>query len=191
MSLGPQCWRCRKRRVRCDSRQPACKRCLSANSDCPGYGDKKPITWRKPIVVLNHSDAAPLPAQHAAPVGTRTGGDGKAPENAAHTGLMHRSPPTRGVLLQLRMAAEAVSYYNAQVAPDLLPFRTTHSPYLVELQQLGSFSGYFQYAYMSIMAIHRLASTAQASPAPMRGEALQRDDLDALACSLAKGDFRA
>jgi hypothetical protein len=54
MSLGPQCWRCRKRRVRCDSLEPACGKCTAAGVPCPGYGKTKPVTWRTPIVATEN-----------------------------------------------------------------------------------------------------------------------------------------
>lgn len=40
---GPQCLSCKKRRVRCDSAKPVCRRCGRDGIECPGY--KKPTTW--------------------------------------------------------------------------------------------------------------------------------------------------
>ncbi|KAF2752752.1 hypothetical protein EJ05DRAFT_490653 [Pseudovirgaria hyperparasitica] len=46
-SLAPQCWSCRRRRVRCDSEKPACLKCQVKGIECPGYGDTKPLVWIK------------------------------------------------------------------------------------------------------------------------------------------------
>lgn len=39
-TLGPQCLKCRKRRVKCDSAKPRCDRCRRDNFECPGYVDR-------------------------------------------------------------------------------------------------------------------------------------------------------
>ena len=44
-SSAPQCHNCRKRRIRCDSALPTCKKCARKGIDCPGYGKKKPLVW--------------------------------------------------------------------------------------------------------------------------------------------------
>jgi hypothetical protein len=49
MALTTQCWKCRWRRVRCDSLQPACSKCTSRGLVCPGYSDVKPLRWRHQI----------------------------------------------------------------------------------------------------------------------------------------------
>lgn len=46
MSLGSQCWGCRWRRVRCDSQQPDCSKCVRKGLQCPGYSATKPLRWR-------------------------------------------------------------------------------------------------------------------------------------------------
>lgn len=40
-----QCHNCRKRRIRCDSTQPACKKCAVKGLECLGYGKQKPLVW--------------------------------------------------------------------------------------------------------------------------------------------------
>lgn len=48
LTLGPQCWSCRERRVRCGSEVPGCLKCAAKGLDCPGYGRTRPLRWRKP-----------------------------------------------------------------------------------------------------------------------------------------------
>jgi hypothetical protein len=40
-----QCHNCRKRRVRCDSSRPTCKKCALKGIECLGYGKQKPLVW--------------------------------------------------------------------------------------------------------------------------------------------------
>ncbi|OIW28760.1 C6 zinc finger domain-containing protein [Coniochaeta ligniaria NRRL 30616] len=44
------CWECRRRCLVCDFSQPACKRCSSSGTVCPGYSDAKPprLRWLAP-----------------------------------------------------------------------------------------------------------------------------------------------
>jgi hypothetical protein len=41
----PQCHNCRRRRIRCDSTLPSCRKCTRKGLDCPGYGRHKPLVW--------------------------------------------------------------------------------------------------------------------------------------------------
>ena len=40
------CMRCKKRRIKCDELEPACKRCTKSGYTCPGYDSEKPIKIR-------------------------------------------------------------------------------------------------------------------------------------------------
>lgn len=44
--LGPQCWTCRQRRIRCESQLPTCSNCRQKGLDCLGYSPIKPVKWR-------------------------------------------------------------------------------------------------------------------------------------------------
>lgn len=57
MGLGPQCWTCRSRRVRCTSEQPSCQKCYTKGIECDGYSDVKPITFRNKTVALKPFNA--------------------------------------------------------------------------------------------------------------------------------------
>jgi hypothetical protein len=48
-----QCWECQRRRRHCDFSRPACNKCQAAGIVCPGYEDKKPLTWLAPGTVLS------------------------------------------------------------------------------------------------------------------------------------------
>ncbi|KAK5988408.1 hypothetical protein PT974_12562 [Cladobotryum mycophilum] len=39
------CWECRRRKLRCDGKRPTCQTCQVREIVCPGYTEKKPLTW--------------------------------------------------------------------------------------------------------------------------------------------------
>ncbi|KAI1826573.1 hypothetical protein F4861DRAFT_536885 [Xylaria intraflava] len=47
-TLRKHCWECQRRRLVCDSAQPACNRCRKNGVECPGYSETKPLRWVKP-----------------------------------------------------------------------------------------------------------------------------------------------
>lgn len=53
MTERKRCWECVRRRLVCDSERPGCNRCKLASIDCPGYGEKKPVKFLEPGVVLS------------------------------------------------------------------------------------------------------------------------------------------
>nr|XP_036580103.1 C6 zinc finger domain protein [Colletotrichum truncatum]KAF6787935.1 C6 zinc finger domain protein [Colletotrichum truncatum] len=147
MSLGPQCWRCRKKRLRCDSSVPNCRKCTAADVDCPGYGDKRPIAWRNPLVLTDKGI-----------VRVRENGAHDKPASASVMGIICRSPRTVGSELELRMTADAIEYYNMRVAPDLVPYATQQSPYQIAPSAVGELAEYVRKSYISISALHRFVS---------------------------------
>ncbi|KAK1723058.1 fungal-specific transcription factor domain-containing protein [Colletotrichum acutatum] len=146
MTLGPQCWRCRKKRLRCDSSVPACRKCIIAHTECPGYGEKRPIAFRDPLVLT----------QKGVVVRTRSSSTtGSTSPPASVLGIVCRSPRTAGSVMELRIAADAMEYYNHHVAPDLVPYSTSTSPYQISPNQIASLASYLRNTYISIAALHR------------------------------------
>jgi hypothetical protein len=43
-----QCWECLRRSLACDGCRPVCNCCRSAGIVCPGYEDRRPLTWVTP-----------------------------------------------------------------------------------------------------------------------------------------------
>ncbi|KXH47834.1 hypothetical protein CSAL01_03327 [Colletotrichum salicis] len=160
MTLGPQCWRCRKKRLRCDSSIPACRKCIAADTECPGYGDKRPITFRDPLVlkqkgvVIRVRDREPEGRQDRDRGKTRSGRSSSSPP-ASVLGIVCRSPRTAGPVMKLRITADAMEYYNRHVAPDLVPYSTSTSPYQISPHQIASLASYLPNTYISIAAFHR------------------------------------
>ncbi|KAM0261515.1 hypothetical protein ACHAQJ_002198 [Trichoderma viride] len=44
-SKGPQCWECLRRGSACDGKIPICGNCSSAGMVCPGFNNRRPLTW--------------------------------------------------------------------------------------------------------------------------------------------------
>ncbi|KAI8272413.1 hypothetical protein K4K60_012815 [Colletotrichum sp. SAR11_57] len=141
MSLGPQCWRCRKRRLRCDSSLPSCRKCALASVSCPGYAPTRPIAWRNPLLLTSH-------------------GIVRVRENGAHEkaglgrasvmGIVCRAPRSVRSEVELRIAADAIEY-----SPDLVPYATERSPYQISPSEIGELAEYVRKSYISIAALHR------------------------------------
>lgn len=100
MTLGPQCWRCRKRRLRCDSSHPACRKCTAAGAACPGYGDKRPVAWRDPFVLTERGVVRIR----------EVGGPRDKPGSASVMGIVCRAPRSVGSELELRITVDAIAY---------------------------------------------------------------------------------
>ena len=56
-----QCWECRRRRLVCDGTQPVCAKCRAAGIVCPGFADKKPLTWLAPGQVMSRAGRKKAP----------------------------------------------------------------------------------------------------------------------------------
>ncbi|KAK5988948.1 Phomenoic acid biosynthesis cluster-specific transcriptional regulator-like protein [Cladobotryum mycophilum] len=48
LSNVTQCWECLRRKTYCDGTLPVCDICRRAGIVCPGFGDRKPLTWLPP-----------------------------------------------------------------------------------------------------------------------------------------------
>ncbi|KAJ3957907.1 hypothetical protein N0V92_005494 [Colletotrichum tropicale] len=178
MSLGPQCWRCRKRRLRCDSSLPSCRKCALASVSCPGYAPTRPIAWRNPLLLTSH-------------------GIVRVRENGAHEkaglgrasvmGIVCRAPRSVRSEVELRIAADAIEY-----SPDLVPYATERSPYQISPSEIGELAEYVRKSYISIAALHRFVSgepagVTRVSPGTLRS-APDKSDISEL---MAAGDFKS
>ncbi|KAJ5013582.1 hypothetical protein K4K57_002593 [Colletotrichum sp. SAR 10_99] len=185
MSLGPQCWRCRKRRLRCDSSLPSCLKCALASVACPGYAPTRPIAWRNPLLLTSH-------------------GIVRVRENGAHEkaalgrasvmGIVCRAPRSVRSEVELRIAADAIEYYNLHVAPDLVPYATERSPYQISPSEIGELAEYVRKSYISIAALHRFVSGEPAGVAGPRGmvrSAAPSPDGSDISELIAAGDFKS
>ncbi|KAJ0329697.1 hypothetical protein COL922a_012776 [Colletotrichum nupharicola] len=181
MSLGPQCWRCRKRRLRCDSSLPSCRKCALASVSCPGYAPTRPIAWRNPLLLTSHGIVRVR----------ENGAHEKAGSGSASVmGIVCRAPRSVRSEVELRIAADAIEY-----SPDLVPYATERSPYQISPSEIGELAEYVRKSYLSIAALHRFVSgepagVSRVSPGSLRSAAPSPDGSD-ISELTAAGDFKS
>lgn len=66
------CWECQRRRLVCDCARPICRKCKATGVVCPGYEDKKPLTWLAPGRVLSRTRKPRNPAAGQRKTGKKT-----------------------------------------------------------------------------------------------------------------------
>ncbi|KAK2043137.1 hypothetical protein LZ31DRAFT_524889 [Colletotrichum somersetense] len=64
-----RCWECLRRRLVCDATKPICNKCRVAGIVCPGYDDKKPLTWLAPGRVTCRTRRKPRNAEKESDTG--------------------------------------------------------------------------------------------------------------------------
>lgn len=124
------CWECRRRRLVCDCTRPVCDKCKATGVVCPGYEDRKPLTWLAPGKVLSRT-RKPRGSRQTAAKKTKDSSSSSSPESDAVSSSsssreeaalqkVHRQPPPR---TQLRTdmcdLAEAALY--CKTGPLQLP----------------------------------------------------------------------
>ncbi|CZT41582.1 uncharacterized protein RSE6_01338 [Rhynchosporium secalis] len=124
MGLGPQCWTCRSRRVRCTSEEPSCQKCSDKGIVCSGYGPTKPVRWKQPTV--NYTSSSSVASQTTAQSSSSTSNDlvrREMPE-------LGNMPLPRSIELspEKRVIVRSIEYYNHYIAPDLVPVDSPFNP---------------------------------------------------------------
>ncbi|KAJ4985510.1 C6 zinc finger domain protein, partial [Stagonosporopsis vannaccii] len=128
MSLGPQCWECRWRRMRCDSQQPQCSKCVQKGLLCPGYSTTKPLRWRHLMAGQGTGVRPPLRSNHQAPA--------------------ERDVAPSCVIL------DALTYYNAVMAPDLAADGSS-SFYTIDISKWVEFNISKRHLTLCLVTLHR------------------------------------
>lgn len=77
------CFKCRERRVKCDSLRPSCERCCKYGVECPGYPDRKGIVFRKDTLLVQQkaNEKYGKRKRHTASKGTTSSEMGHTPLN--------------------------------------------------------------------------------------------------------------
>ncbi|KAK0719405.1 C6 zinc finger domain-containing protein [Lasiosphaeris hirsuta] len=147
-----QCWECRRRRLVCDATHPVCTKCRVAGIVCPGYADKKPLTWLAPGQVTSRSRGRIR--KPTSPV--RKGLD--LAEEDEDSGLL--LAPLTLQKLELRDdtcdIVEALAYYNIRVYPDAVSHQLAPNPFNVPIASLHLMPASIIHALVSIAISHRL-----------------------------------
>ncbi|KAM7185522.1 hypothetical protein V8F20_011778 [Naviculisporaceae sp. PSN 640] len=138
------CWECRRRRLVCDSTKPICSRCRDKGIVCPGYVDKKPLTWLTPGKVLSRTwKRKPKPKKST---GTR-------PDQMETQAI---PPLSRELRLELDDIAEALEYYNTCIFPEALSSQLGANHFLAKFTSPDQFPKSTVYTLMSMVLSRRL-----------------------------------
>jgi hypothetical protein len=105
-ALGPQCLSCKRRRVKCDSATPSCRRCERDDIACPGY--TKQLKW---IAVQNSKKR------------TNRLATSSAEQYIASCPLAF---PESLEDRESRLLCDSSDFYNIHVLPDMVP---AHRPF--------------------------------------------------------------
>ncbi|KAK3315603.1 fungal-specific transcription factor domain-containing protein [Apodospora peruviana] len=149
--VNTQCWECRRRRIVCDSTQPICTKCRSAGIVCPGYQDKKPLTWLAPNKVLSRPRKRKVPKvcgpERAA------GSSGRTPSTSQEMG------PARGLRSEVCDVVEAWMYYNTCIYPDYSSHQLAPTPFCIKLPSLQLAPDAVRHTLVSLAINHYLFQT--------------------------------
>ncbi|WYZ38172.1 hypothetical protein EsH8_III_000086 [Colletotrichum jinshuiense] len=116
-----RCWECLRRRLVCDAVKPVCNKCRVAGIVCPGYDDKKPLTWLAPGKVTCRTRRKSRVSENDSKAKSNTS---KSKENQGKT--IRKEKEIRKVSELIFHSAlrtdvcdvyEAVQYYNAVFYP--------------------------------------------------------------------------
>ncbi|KAI9147470.1 Endoglucanase cel12B [Paramyrothecium foliicola] len=136
MPARKSCWACCKQRLRCDYRQPDCRKCLSRGIPCPGY-EKKPLKWLQPGQ-------------------TRSKGRRARKETAALS-LSSPTPLSFKIHDGLQELYEAVVYHNECICPDMVATGLgTATPFYLSLDGVGHMPPAVAETIMSAALGHRI-----------------------------------
>ncbi|KAK4140043.1 fungal-specific transcription factor domain-containing protein [Dichotomopilus funicola] len=174
-----QCWECRRRRLVCDGAQPVCSKCRAAGIVCPGYADKKPLTWLAPGQVMSRTRRKKSPAGRANPKSQQSRGavDRKVTvtqrPKARNNGTTGRAAENEGQVqdegwfgrpVDLRPEVvdvfEAMMYYNLHIYPQIEQSLLGPSGFLVPMVLLEGVPPSITHTLVSVVISHRIIQTA-------------------------------
>ncbi|KAJ0161541.1 hypothetical protein CTA2_6048 [Colletotrichum tanaceti] len=161
-----QCWECQRRRLVCDSARPVCSKCKMGGLVCPGYEDKKPLTWLAPNKVKTRTwkrkGAAGGDAVSKSQADSQEEKD-KGPRLAAAASgeqLAHIFPGQ-----ELRSETcdiiEATLYWNQQVYPALTSNQLAQSPWVIPVIYIHYMSPCIRHALAAMAIEHRMMRLPQ------------------------------
>ncbi|OBR04152.1 C6 zinc finger protein [Colletotrichum higginsianum IMI 349063] len=174
-----QCWECQRRRLVCDSARPVCSKCKISGVVCPGYEDKKPLTWLAPNKVKTRTWKRKGGA-------TAAGGDAVSKSQAGSQEkddvlrlvasgkqLVHIFPGQ-----ELRSETcdiiEATLYWNEQVYPSFTSNQLAQSPWVIPVIYVHYMKPCIQHALVAMAIEHRLLRLSQRKNDPFVAEVRAR-----------------
>ncbi|KAF6815872.1 C6 zinc finger domain-containing protein [Colletotrichum plurivorum] len=171
------CWECQRRRVVCDAGRPVCFKCRVAGIVCPGYDDKKPLTWVAPNQVTTRTWRARKPSGERPKRNSRGGDEGDVEtirkEDAASPGSVNIFP---GQELRNETCdiAQASVYWNDHVYPYFYSNQLTKSPWVVPVSHIDSMRPYRQHGLVTMAIEHRMSRLSPTRTDPYAREVRTR-----------------
>ncbi|OLN96703.1 hypothetical protein CCHL11_02335 [Colletotrichum chlorophyti] len=160
MGAGRQrrhCWECQRRRIVCDSALPFCGKCRAAGLVCPGYEDKKPLTWLAPGKVKTRTWKRKSPAARrsndSGGSAESSGDDSKGPTVEKHVVRLFPGINLRSDTCDV---IEATLYWNDQVYPTFASTQLMQSPWVVPVQYVSYLGQAVQHALVAMAIDHRM-----------------------------------
>ncbi|KAK4465449.1 putative C6 zinc finger domain protein [Cladorrhinum samala] len=162
------CWECRRRRLICDGGVPVCTKCRTAGIVCPGYADKKPLTWLAPGRVVSRN-RKPKAAATSTSLPSTTGRKKKTKDEppAQDTSKSLYKLDLRVVpkVLDLRPKAwdiiEAAAYYNSYIYPDLKAHALGSSLFIQPVQTVTQIPLSVVHTLVSVALSHRIIQVSE------------------------------
>ncbi|KAK3372729.1 fungal-specific transcription factor domain-containing protein [Podospora didyma] len=160
MMPNQQCWECLRRRLVCDSNMPVCNRCRALGIVCPGFADKKPLTWLAPGQVVSRG-------RRKKNVNTTSG------RNTIGNSVVARKPKASDLAATPRPepvlrtdtcdVVEALYYYNNHIYPDYVTNALEPTSFLVPLESLHEIPFSALHSLASMAVSHQLLQTPVAN----------------------------
>ncbi|OHF03955.1 C6 zinc finger domain-containing protein [Colletotrichum orchidophilum] len=161
------CWECQRRRLVCDSARPVCSKCKTSGVVCPGYEDKKPLTWLAPGKVKTRTwKRKSPPANKKTDDNSKKGPKGTVESELAKavrcdvsaTRSHHPVHIFPGYELRDETCdiIEATLYWNEQVYPFFAANQLTNSPWLVPVSYIQYMGVPIQHALVAMAIDHRM-----------------------------------
>ncbi|KAI8194749.1 hypothetical protein K4K54_006167 [Colletotrichum sp. SAR 10_86] len=171
-----QCWECQRRRVVCDAVRPVCGKCKATGVVCPGYEDKKPLTWLAPGKVKTRTWKRKKPATKKESSKTTSEQDSSPDSNKAVTRagsqMVHIFPPSPGMELRSEVCdiIEATSYWNESVYPSFETTQLMKSPWIIPVRFIHYMPAATRHALVSMAIEHRMLRLSHKKTDPLMME---------------------
>ncbi|KAI8309182.1 hypothetical protein K4K61_002002 [Colletotrichum sp. SAR11_59] len=171
-----QCWECQRRRVVCDAVRPVCGKCKATGVVCPGYEDKKPLTWLAPGKVKTRTWKRKKPATKKESSKTTSEQDSSPESNKAVTRagsqMVYIFPPSPGMELRSEVCdiIEATSYWNESVYPSFETTQLMKSPWIIPVRFIHYMPAATRHALVSMAIEHRMLRLSHKKTDPLMME---------------------
>ncbi|KAF6836215.1 C6 zinc finger domain protein [Colletotrichum musicola] len=156
-----QCWECQRRRIVCDAVRPVCGKCKATGVVCPGYEDKKPLTWLAPGKVKTRTWKRKTPAKKGETTATKGSPQAMALAKAQREQKEKEAAIVFGRDLRSDMCdiVEATVYWNDQMYPDFSSKQLDTSPWIVPVRYIQYMPPAIQHGLVSMALDHRIMTT--------------------------------